>query len=338
MTTGDYRPLYPVTEPFDRGWLEVGEGHRILVRQFGRIDGLPAVLVHGGPGSGHSQLLPRFLDPARYRIICPDQRGSGLSEPRGGVDHNDTDRLVADLRQVRRHLGIDRWLVFGGSWGATLGLCHAADEPQAVTGLLLRGSFLARAEDIDWFFQGARAVRPRHWALFAATAPAAWRDNLLGWYGPAILQGDAATALQAARAWWQWELALTRPADEDRQAPAPAGPGPSPAPPSSGDEAGRALVDRYRIQAHYLLHGCWLAPPRDLLARCATLPQVATLVVHGDDDVICRPEGAELLMGHLPDGSRFERVEGAGHDPTHRAITDLMVRATDAFARAGRFD
>lgn len=333
------RTLLPATEPFDRFWLDVGDGHRLHVRQFGRVDGIPAVAIHGGPGSGDSGLLPRFFDPGRYRIICPDQRGSGRSEPRGAIADNDTAAGVVDLTRLRRHLGIDHWLVVGGSWGATLALCHAAADPAAISGLLLRGSFLARDEDLHWFFQGARSVRPRSWARLAATAPAGREADLLGWLASALLEGPQWEREIAAAAWAAWEAAMTRPAaDDDRLTLPLSGDG------SSGTGAGeavapsRATVDRFRIQAHYLVHRCWLSPPDTLLARCARVPAVPTRLLHGTDDVICRPEGAVLLQARLPAGAELLWLEGAGHDPTHPRITDAMVRATDAFAAHGRFE
>ena len=157
------RPLYETTPAWRSEWLEVDGGHSLHVQQFGAPDGLPVLVLHGGPGSGCSPLLPRFCDPRRYRIVCPDQRGAGQSRPSGEVAHNTTAFLLADLRTLRAHLQIARWLVVGGSWGATLALAHAADAPEAVAGLLLRSSFLARAQDIAAFFDGAAHGRPQAW-------------------------------------------------------------------------------------------------------------------------------------------------------------------------------
>lgn len=361
----ELRPLYPPTEPYRRHWLDVGDDHRMLVREFGSPDGLPVVAIHGGPGSGKSMVLPRFFDPARYRIICPDQRGSGGSEPGGEIAANDTEALVADLTRLRRELGIERWLVVGGSWGATLALCHAAADAQAVSGILLRGSFLARDEDLQWFFQGAREVRPRSWARFAAVAPPHQRQRLLDWLGAALVGASTADRERAAHAWSQWEAAMTRPAADDRlvgaiasgtsgtsggssrssrsgssASAASTGPEDTAEPISRPDSPGvaRAVIDRYRVQVHFLLNGCWLRPPDSLLARCSRVPAVPILMLHGTEDVICRPEGATTLYAALPAGTRLRWIEGAGHDPTHPALADAMVRATDAFLARGRFD
>lgn len=340
----DVRPLYPSTDPHACRWLDVGDGHRLQIREFGSPDGVPVVALHGGPGSGHSMILPRFFDPARYRIICPDQRGSGKSEPAGETAYNDTEALIRDLTTLRRTLGIERWLVVGGSWGATLALCHAAADREAVSGILLRGSFLARDEDVDWFFQGARDVRPNSWARLAAAAPPPARQRLLDWLGAALLGGPPADRDAAAHAWSQWEAAMTRPASDDRLVdstaaadPASRPPSPSPSPPPPPPVA-RSIVDRYRIQAHYLLNGCWLRPPGSLLERCRGVPSVPILVLHGTEDVICRPEGAAALHAALPAGAQLRWINGAGHDPTHPALADAMVRATDGFLVRGRFD
>ena len=332
-------PLHPSTAAFDRRWLAVGNGHRLQVRQFGTPDGYPVVAIHGGPGSGNSLVLPRFFDPARYRIICPDQRGSGLSEPRGAIEHNDTVSLVDDLIRLRRDLAIERWLVVGGSWGATLAICYAAADARAVAGLLLRGSFLARDEDVDWFFQGARRVRPNGWSRLVAAAPPEYRSRLLDWLGAALVGSLGADRDAAAQAWSQWEAAMTRPAQDDGREPAidlsalTATTRRSPA-----AAASQGAIDRYRVQAHYLLNGCWLRAPGTLLARCADLPAVPIRLLHGAEDVICRPEGAAALLAELPLSARLRLIDGAGHDPTHPAIADAMVRATRAFATHGHFD
>lgn len=345
------RPLHPVVAPFASDWLDVGDGHRIHVRQFGRPDGPPAVVLHGGPGSGGSVLLPRFLDPAIHRIICPDQRGTGGSTPRGGLAANTTDDLLADLGRLRRALQIPRWLVFAGSWGATLALCHAADEPAAVSGLLLRATFVARDRDVDWFFRGARALRPRAWARFAAVLPAQAHERPLDHLARRLIDEDAGDRATLARAWFAWEQALSAPSSSPEPggttSPEPGGTtSPTPprrdAPDTSGvhgtpdapDAHGGLLVDRYRVQAHYLRHGCWLDRP-SLLERCARVPPVPTLLLHGAEDIVCRPFAALEVVRALEAAGvpvRFRLVDGVGHDPTHPAMVDAIVRAGDGFA------
>lgn len=283
--------LYPLTPARSSHVLAVSGGHRLHVDEFGVAGGVPALVLHGGPGSGCSPLLRRFFDPQRYRVICPDQRGAGLSQPRGATAHNTLADLLGDLQLLRERLGVARWLVVGGSWGATLAVAHAADAPQAVSGLLLRSAFLAREQDIDDFFRGAA-------------------DDFL-----------QQTDMDAprARAWWRWEQAKVGVA-----APEPHG------------EALAALVDRYRVQAHYLRQGCWLRD-QPLLERAAQVPPVPTLLLHGTADRVCPPAGAQRLHAGLV-GSRLRWIDGAGHEPAHPAMASAMVDALDHFARHGRFD
>jgi proline iminopeptidase len=279
--------------------LDVGDGHVLHVEEWGAVDGVPALVLHGGPGSGCTPVLRRFFDPTRFRIICPDQRGAGRSIPAGCIDANTTAHLLADLRRLRSTLGIDRWLVVGGSWGATLALAHALDAPEAVSGLLLRGSFLARPQDITRFFADAPAELATAWPLLAG------------------LSLDDEVARTIVDAWTRHEHRLS-------------GAGPSAQPP---DIAQR--LPRYRIQSHYLQHGCWLqAPP--LLERCAAIPAVPTLLLHGSRDRICAPEGARALAEAMPH-AQLRWADGAGHDPAHPAMAGLMVEALDGFAARSRF-
>ena len=278
--------------------LAVPGGHMLQVQEFGRADGIAAVVLHGGPGSGCSPLLRRFFDPARYRIVCPDQRGAGGSTPRGGTEHNTTAELIADLRRIREHLGIRRWLVVGGSWGATLALAYAAAEPDAIDALLLRASFLARPQDIAGFF-GELSL-----------------DGL----ARSLSSQDADVRERAALDWWRREQSL---AGTATVAIAPAG------------EALAAQVDRLRVQAHFLRHGCWLQSP-SLLERCAAVPRVPTLLLHARDDRICPAEGAALLQRHLSH-AKLAWVDDASHDPAHPAMVAAMVAALDRYAAIGDF-
>jgi proline iminopeptidase len=304
----------------------VDGGHGLFVQEFGDADGIPAVVLHGGPGSGSSPLQRRFFDPQRYRILCMDQRGSGNSQPRGSTEHNTTAHLLADLRLMRERLGVERWLVVGGSWGATLAVAHAADAPDAVHGLLLRASFLARPEDIHGFFQDPAGAQPAAWARLAAAAAPGQRDHLLDWLAASLADGDGVAQQRAALAWWAWECALAAPGAANGHARSEDAP--------SGD-ALAALIDRYRVQSHYLRHGCWLAAPT-LLDRCEAVPRVPTLLLHSRDDRICPLDGARALQARLP-GSRLQEVDGAGHNPAHPAMAAAMVTALDHYAAHGDF-
>lgn len=289
----------PETAPFAIHALDVGEGHVLHVEEHGCPDGTAALVLHGGPGSGQTPLLRRGFDPQRWRIVCVDQRGAGRSRPHGAIAHNDTGRLLADLRRVRERLAIERWLVVGGSWGATLALLHAADRPEAVAGLLLRASFAARPQDIAAFL--APLGEAAHLAgVFASGALARQRD--------------------LARAWHEREQHLARPG--------------RPVEPLTDDALDRQVV-RCRIQSHYLAHGCWLVAPT-LLDRCAQVPRVPTLLLHGRDDRVCPSDGALELHARLP-GSRLRWIDGAGHDPAHPAMQAALAAALDAWLQNGDF-
>jgi proline iminopeptidase len=311
--------LHPDTPALRSHALPASGGHALQVQEFGNDDGIAAVMVHGGPGSGSSPLLRRVFDPARFRVICIDQRGAGGSRPLGAIDHNTTDDLLDDLRHVREHLGIARWLVVGGSWGAALAVAHASAEPTVATALLLRATFLARHEDIEWFFQGAAAEHPAPWQQLASAAPAEQRHALLPWLAGVFERGDHAACARAATAWWRWEQTL-------------AGTGSFNSTPSA-DEA--TLIARYRIQSHYLVHQCWLTSPT-LLERAATLPRVPTLLLHARNDRVCRPEGAQALHAHLPH-SQLRWLDGGGHNAAHPSMIDAMVTALDHYAAHATF-
>jgi proline iminopeptidase len=307
--------LYPET-PARRSLLSVSGGHVLQLYEWGDPHGQPALLLHGGPGSGLSPSLARCLNPQHYRIIGLDQRGAGRSTPSGGIAHNGTAELLADLRLLREHLGIARWLVVGGSWGATLALLHAADTPAAVTGLLLRGVFLARQQDVDDFF----AVEPpgfgaawQPWRDAAVRAGRPWVEQLDHW----MQHGTPAEQAALAQVWWRFEQAMDGPV------------------PSQTPEAA-TLLARYRVQAHFLRHGCGL---RDtpLLQRLAALPVVPTLLLHGAEDRICPLAGAVAVQAGLPH-ARLRLVELAGHAPTHPALTAALLLALANFAAHGQFD
>ena len=295
--------------------------HVLHVEVHGNPRGIAALVLHGGPGSGCAPLLRRGFDLRRYRVICVDQRGAGKSRPHGATEHNSTPHLLADLERLREFLDIGRWLVVGGSWGATLALAYAAAQPEAISALLLRSTFLARRDDIDWFFQGAAALHPAPWARFAAAAPAAQRAALLPWLRQTLAEGSPAEQAQGALAWWVWEQTL-------------GGATPAAAPPTG--EALAALVGRYRVQSHYLRHECWLNRP-PLLQRCAAMPPVPTLLLHANNDQVCRAAGAQALHAQLPH-SHLRWIDGAGHDAAHPAMLRAMVDALDSYAQCGHFD
>ena len=296
--------------------MAVSGGHDLQLYEWGDPQGQPVLLLHGGPGSGLSPLHARFFDPRRYRLIGVDQRGAGLSTPRGGTADNSTTELLADLRALREHLRIERWLVAGGSWGATLALLHAADAPDAVAALLLRGVFLARRTDVDAFFDTEPAGFDTAWQPWRERAAHAGHTFTAA-LDRVMQQGSPLEQQALASTWWRFEQAM------DGM--------PSPA---ALDDA--ALIPRYRVQAHYLRHGCFL-DERPLLQRLAQVPCVPTLLLHGAKDRICPIANAEAVRSALPHAVLC-RIEDAGHAPTHPAMAAAMRMALDAYGAQGRFD
>ena len=300
------------------GLLEVGDGHQIYYEQCGVAAGLPVVFLHGGPGGGCLARHRELFDLTRYRVTLFDQRGCGRSLPRGAVQANTSDALIADMELLRQHLGIERWLVFGGSWGAGLALGYAAAHCTACLGLVLRGVFLGRASDLDWFFQQARQFLPDAWAALAAQAPEAAREDLLGWLTGGLHGSDSGAALSRAIAWEAWESSVSQ-----RQSAAPRADGLS-----AADAA--ALLDKYRVQSHYLFNGCFWGDLA-LLARAHTLASLPTAILHGRLDWVCRPQAAWDLHQCLP-GSRLQWLETCGHSPFEPAMSQALVQAMAHFA------
>lgn len=301
-------PQAPLTSlpAWDQGWLPARDGHRLYYEQWGRQDGPVALVLHGGPGSGFSNRLRSFFDPDQFRVIAFDQRGCGRSTPRGDCRHNTTAHLLADIEGLRHALGVAQWLLVGGSWGATLGLAYATRHRAQVTGLLLRGFFWPGASHIEDFF----ADRPwRQWASQLESASVAERHA-------------------AARAWWQWESSRSAPASAPAQ---DAGPGVSEPSEAQLD----AWCDRYRVQACYLQHECWLNEVS--LGRGASdLSDLPIQFLHGGEDQVCSLSHARRVQAWLTN-SGWLTVEGAGHDPFHPAMAQAMRHALDRFARSGRF-
>lgn len=301
------------------GRLAVDGGHALAWQDRGPLDALPILLLHGGPGSATSPRLMHQAAVDGVRVIGFDQRGCGDSTPAGETRANDTAQLVRDIEALRLHLGIDRWLVTGGSWGATLALAYAASHPRAVRGLLLRNLFVPSPADIGWFFQGAVAQHPQAWERFAAMAPERARGDLLAWLADVFAAGPRQDQERAALAWSAWECALAGAAQQS---------------PAEGI-ALEALVRRYRIQAHYLAHACWLGES-GLRAAALAIPQLPVLFVHGARDVVCRPGSARSIQA-LVSGSRFALV-ASGHDPFAPAMAAAVRGAIEAFAGCGSFE
>lgn len=309
--------LFPPTAPFDSGWLDVGDGHRLWYEQCGVPSGLPVVFLHGGPGSGCSARHRQLFDPQLFRVVLFDQRGCGRSLPRGQLESNTTDDLVADIDRLREHLGIDRWLVTGGSWGSSLAIAYCATHLASCLGALLRGVFLTGKNDVDAFFLEAGRLRPEAWRDLAEGVPSAQRAWIAESYIGAASSSDVQIAGPAVRRWMQWEAALTAPSDGRVALPI------------LDDEALAAAIDKYRVQAHYLAHDCFLGEAC-LLALAAKMQRLPTAILHGQEDLVCRPDNARRLHDVLP-GSRLVLVEGAGHSPFDTPMVKAFIAASRHF-------
>lgn len=309
---------------FDAGWLDVGHGHRIYYEQAGAPDGLPMVLLHGGPGSGANARQRGIADASRWRIVQFDQRGAGKSTPAGETAHNHTGALIADIEALRETLGIERWLVAGGSWGASLALAYAARHRTRVAGVFLRGTFLTGQGDLDWFFHGAGAFAPEAHAAFLRVVPKRWQRNVPAWLDRSFARGDPRCP-EIAAAWQAYETVLS--------GDVPSTSRPSTAVPT--DETARRLVAKYRVQAHYLVRKCFLGDAA-VLRAANDLRGVPVAIVHGERDLVCRPENAWRVHRTCA-GSRLAWSVGAGHSPWHPATHALSQSALDAFAETGDF-
>jgi proline iminopeptidase len=312
--------LYPPIEPFRDGRLKVSELHELYYEESGNPGGKPVVFLHGGPGGGTDPKQRRFFHPDKYRIVLFDQRGCGKSTPNACLEANTTWDLVADTEQLRQHLGIDRWQVFGGSWGSTLALAYAETHPEAVTELVLRGIFLLRKQEIDWFYQrGASVLYPDAWEGFLAPIPEAERGDLLTAYHRRLTSPDPAERLTAAKAWSRWEGATSKLL-------------PDPDFTSQREQEAFALAFA-GIECHYFANRGWFSPEDQLLRNAARIAHLPGVIVQGRYDVVCPMESAWALHQAWP-GADFIITPDAGHSAFEPANSRALVAATDRFARS----
>jgi proline iminopeptidase len=306
--------LYPEIEPFQCEWLATSKIHHIYYEQCGNPAGQPVVFLHGGPGSGCTPNQRRFFDPAHYRVILLDQRGCGRSKPLGCVEDNTTEHLVADIESLRNHLGIKKWLIFGGSWGSTLGLAYALAHPNRVTGLILRGIFLSRRSELDWFLNDVKHFCPEAWEKLLAFLDPAERKNHLKAYAQRIFSDDAAINLPAAISWNAYESSMLslRPSTN-----------------SGAPVENDIQVARARVQLHYILHECFIGQ-RDVLKEVAILKQIPTTIIQGRYDMVCPPLTAWQLSQAMPH-ARFHMIADAGHSAMEAGITSALLAATEQF-------
>jgi proline iminopeptidase len=309
--------LYPPLEPRLTGALDAGDGHVLSWEESGNPDGLPVVFLHGGPGSGCEPWHRRFFDPARYRIVLFDQRGSGRSTPHAGLEANTTAHLVGDIERLRTALRVERWVVFGGSWGSTLGLAYAEACPGRVLGLVLRGIFLCRPRDIQWFYQsGADRLFPEAWADYQSAIPEAERGDMVRAFHRRLTDPDRAVREAAARAWsiWEGSTSCLRP---------------NPNVLAHFAEPSVA-VSLARIECHYFVHDSFMEPDQ-LLRDAHRIADIPGYIVHGRYDVVCPVEQALALHQAWP-GAELHIVPDAGHSAAEPGITRHLVAATDALA------
>jgi proline iminopeptidase len=307
--------LYPSLVPYRTGRLALDAVHTMYWEECGNPRGYPAVFLHGGPGGGIAPDHRRYFDPSFYRIVLYDQRGAGQSTPLGELRENTTAHLVADLERLRTHLGIERWLVFGGSWGSTLALAYAEAHPDRVLGLVLRGIFLARAFEIRWFMEEMRNVFPEAWNAFSGFLPETERSDLLGHYYRRLTSAEAAVHMPAAHAWSRYESSCsTLLPDPDLVA--------------HFDEDAVALAIA-RIEAHYFVHGLFLAEDA-LLRNIGRLSGVPCSIIQGRYDIVCPIRNADDLHRAWPE-AEYIVVADAGHSAREPGIARELVAATDRF-------
>ncbi len=308
--------LYPPIDPFDQRMLDVGDGHTVYMEQCGNPNGLPVVVFHGGPGGGCSPAMRRYFNPDIYRVVLFDQRGCGRSRPHASVSHNNTWALVRDAELIRETLGIKDWIVFGGSWGATLGLIYAQTHPSRVLHLVLRGVFLATQAELDWFYGGgAGKFWPDNWAKFLAPIPEDEHGDLIGAYHRRLFSGDLMEETRCARAWASWENALASFASGGQ----------------GGDSPGEYARAFARLENHYFINAAFLERDGQLLHDMPRIAHIPGTIVQGRYDMICPPESAYNLKARWPN-ARLKFIDKAGHALSEPGISAELVREMDRLA------
>jgi proline iminopeptidase len=310
---------------FDQQMLDTGDGHRLYFAQYGKANAPAAVVLHGGPGSGTSPSVLEWFDLSRQRVVLFDQRGAGQSEPQGELVNNDSQRLVADIELIRTRLGIEQWMVVGGSWGATLALMYAAAHADRIRGLVLRGSFLASERELRWFFQSLRAMVPVAWAQMTHGWNEAQQADVLRTLSQALLGTDAAAANDAALRWADYEMALMRAMDGKLDSAATAAKTEAP--------VSARTLGKYRLQAHYLSQHCFCSEA-DLLQAAASMRDKPMVIIHGTHDLICPPENAMKLTAANPQ-ARLVWVERGTHTPADPSIAAALQHAIAELRQAG---
>jgi proline iminopeptidase len=306
--------LYPPVDPFDQRVMDMGDGHKIYVEQCGNPNGIPVLVLHGGPGGGCSPAMRRYFDPTVFRVVLFDQRGCGRSKPTASVENNTTWHLVKDIEVIREVLGVEKFILFGGSWGATLALIYAISHPTRVRHMVLRGVFLATKAELDWFYGGgAGAFYPDLWAKFAAQIPLADRHDLITAYHKQLFSGVVMDEIKAARVWANWENALASVTSDGMMGESPA----------DYARAFARLENHYFVNAGFLPHDGWILQEKHRIAH------IRADIVQGRFDMICPPiSAAKLAEGW--ENARLKIVPLAGHALSEPGISEALVAAMNA--------
>ena len=311
--------LHPPIQPYQTLMLPVGQGHTLYIEACGNPKGIPVVFLHGGPGGGISETHRRLFAPELYHIILFDQRGAGKSTPHASLEENTTWRLIEDMEQIRAHFGIEQWLVFGGSWGSTLALSYAVQHPQRVLGLILRGIFLCRPSEIQWFYQeGCSRIFPDRWEQYLAPVPLEKRDDLVKAYYALLTHPDETIRLNAAKAWSKWEGSTVKLVPNHDVI-------------ATFDDASKALA-MARIECHYFMNNCFFPTENYLLEQAHTLKDIPTWIIHGRYDVVCPVENAWDLKKVMPH-AQLRICPTSGHAFDEAEILDALIQASTDFVQ-----
>ncbi|HSR62810.1 MAG TPA: prolyl aminopeptidase [Gammaproteobacteria bacterium] len=313
------RELYPEIDCRQSTQIEVEGGHSLYIEETGNSDGIPVIFLHGGPGSGCNENHRRYFDPDKYRIIIFDQRGCNRSSPQGSVDNNTTQYLLDDIERIRKYFNVESWLVFGGSWGATLALLYAESFPERVLGLITRGTFLARQRDLDWFVgDGANRVFPEYWQEFINPVPEPERNDFVNAYYQRVHGDNADLREKFARAWSDWACRVVTwnlpdfDYEEEEE---------------EGEEDIQKMINEVTIETHYAVNRYFIRD-NQILDEIDKLPDVPICIIHGRRDMTCTLESSWLLHRSLPD-SEFIIVPDGGHLAGEPPMTNALVSATD---------
>jgi len=312
------RIFYPKIKAYQTHRLKVDDVHELYIEESGSVDGIPVIFIHGGPGAGCVECHRRFFNPEKYRVILFDQRGAGKSTPHASLENNTTQHLVADMEAIREYLKIDKWVLFGGSWGSTLSLVYAQTHPDKVLGMILRGIFLCRPEEIHWFYQqGTSKLFPDAWQEFCSPIPESERGDMVAAYYKRLTSDDELIRTKAAKAWsiWEGRTSTLKPNVDVVN--------------SFGNL--HTAVSLARIECHYFINNSFLQP-NQILNNVDKLKEIPTTIVQGRYDVVCPMESAWALFQALP-MAELDIIPDAGHSAMEPGIIDALVKATDKMVR-----